>query len=280
MPLSMIDTQLVTRWCASPNFGERKDGARPDMLVLHYTGMESHDKALSWLTDPQSEVSCHYIVAEDGAITQMVTERHRAWHAGAAHWQGVTDINSCSIGIEIHNLGTLADPPRAYPEAQMAAVTVLALDICARNGIPANRVLGHSDVSPWRKRDPGEHFDWARLYRAGVGIWVPPVGLAGDNGDKDDGLPHIHPEIDATIATAGADALGRGTEGEKVGELQRAFSDFGYRLDVTSCFDETTEQVVAAFQRHWRPARVDGVADASTLATFERVRAASQLLIV
>ena len=163
------DSSLVTLYCPSPNIGPRKEGRDPDLLLLHYTGMESAEGALAWLTTPQSKVSCHYLVDEDGRITQMVAEEMRAWHAGHAHWAGEDDINSCSIGIEIHNPGHEFGYPD-FPDAQMQALEALCLDILARHDIPLQRVLAHSDVSPGRKSDPGEKFDWQRLAREGLAL--------------------------------------------------------------------------------------------------------------
>jgi len=163
----VIATGLPHIWCPSPNFGERKSAI--DMLLIHYTGMHSGQAAVNWLCAPESGVSCHYLVDVDGAITQMVCESKRAWHAGKSCWQGVEDINSCSVGIEIQNAGPLADFPE-FPLAQIDAVIVLSKDIISRHGILAERVLGHSDVAPGRKIDPGEKFPWARLADHGVGL--------------------------------------------------------------------------------------------------------------
>ena len=164
------------------------------MLILHYTGMPSCEDAIRCLASPQSGVSCHYVVDEDGAITQMVPEAFRAWHAGVSYWQGIEDINSCSIGIEIHNPGHDGAYPD-FPDAQMAAVEALCLDIVDRNGIPPRRVLAHSDVAPRRKIDPGEKFDWAKLAQAGIGHWVEPADITcGDSlelGDAGDGVMNL-----------------------------------------------------------------------------------------
>ena len=247
MPLiASIDTKLVSRWVPSPNFGPRADGRAPDMLLLHYTGMPSHDAALAWLTDAQSKVSAHYLIDCDGTITQMVAEDKRAWHAGRAYWAGESDINSCSIGIEIHNPGHEGGYPD-FPEEQMQAVVALCRDICARHAIAPGRVLAHSDVAPERKPDPGEKFDWARLYRNGVGLWVPAAPIEGDTG------------------------LGPGDQGAAVEELQRALARFGYGIKPSAVYDQATSQVVTAFQRHWRPQRVDGRADRSTIVTLARL---------
>mgnify|MGYP003729575417 CR=1 FL=1 len=240
------DTPLAARLAPSPNFEPRRAGFAPDMLLLHYTGMTCAEKAIAWLADPQSKVSAHYVIDEAGSITQMVGEAYRAWHAGAAHWAGVDDINSCSIGIEIHNPGHEHGCP-PFPDKQMRAVEALCLDIIQRHRIPARRVLAHSDVAPRRKRDPGEAFDWARLAASGIGHYVEPVPIAGDDG------------------------LGRNDAGNAVMRLQRQLRAYGYWIEPTGLYDEHTEFVVAAFQRHFRPALVNGRADASTIETLDRL---------
>jgi N-acetylmuramoyl-L-alanine amidase len=247
------DSHLVSRIEASPNFEPRRGGMAPDMLILHYTGMTSCERAIRWLAAPESRVSCHYVIGEDGCITQMVAEAHRAWHAGASHWAGADDVNSHSIGVEIHNLGHDHGYPD-FPDAQMRAVEALCLDIIARWGIAPPRVLAHSDVAPRRKRDPGEKFDWARLARAGVGHWVEPAPSGDDEG------------------------LGLGDTGNAVMRLQRQLRAYGYWIEAHGLFDEHTEIVVAAFQRHFRPALVDGRGDASTVDTLDRLIASKSLV--
>jgi N-acetylmuramoyl-L-alanine amidase len=227
----------------SPNHGERKDGRRPDMLLLHYTGMPIETEALQWLCNPLSEVSSHYFVFEDGRVLQLVPEARRAWHAGASIWAGETDINSASIGIEIANAGHPGGLP-PFGDAQIESVIALTHDVAARWTIPPDRVLGHSDVAPGRKQDPGERFPWDRLYRSGVGHWVPPA-----------------PVRDGRF-------FARGDEGMPIEALQAMLAMYGYGIPLTGVFDATTEAVVAAFQRHFRPERVDGVADASTITTL------------
>jgi N-acetylmuramoyl-L-alanine amidase len=148
------DSPLATLWCPAPNREPRREDRVPDMLVLHYTGMESSDAALDWLTREDSKVSCHYLVDEDGRIAQMVRESERAWHAGQSLWAGETDLNSCSIGIEIHNPGHEFGY-RDFTEAQMRSVEALCLDILGRHAIPRERVVAHSDIAPGRKLDPG-----------------------------------------------------------------------------------------------------------------------------
>jgi N-acetylmuramoyl-L-alanine amidase len=143
----------------SPNHDERKLGV--DLLLLHYTGMKTAADARARLIDPAAKVSSHYLVDEDGGIAQLVPEARRAWHAGLSSWKSVTDINSCSVGIEIVNPGHEFGY-RDFPEAQIEAVIALCRDIVARHSIPARRVLAHSDVAPARKEDPGERFPCER----------------------------------------------------------------------------------------------------------------------
>ena len=174
------DSSLVADVKPSPNYGERVGGRAVDMILLHYTGMPDADGALARLCTDGSEVSAHYVVMEDGRIVQCVRETLRAWHAGVSSWAGETDINSCSIGIEIVNRGHDWGYPD-YPSRQIAAVTALCRGIMLRHKIPARRVLGHSDVAPTRKKDPGEKFPWQSLAASGVGLWVPPAPqTAGD----------------------------------------------------------------------------------------------------
>lgn len=146
----------------SPNFGPRKGGVAPDMIIIHYTGMTGTDTALDRLCDPGPEVSAHYLISETGQCYQLVEEAWRAWHAGVGSWDGCMDINSQSIGIELANPGPLLDFP-PFPEPQILALETLIADIRSRWVIPSGRILGHADVSPGRKIDPGPKFDWARL---------------------------------------------------------------------------------------------------------------------
>ncbi len=240
------DTFLPAICHPAVNFEPRREGLRPYILLLHYTGMESAERALSWLCVADSGVSCHYLIDEAGRITQMVSEAMRAWHAGDAYWAGETDINSASIGIEIHNPGHGLGYPN-FPEEQMRAVEALCLDIVGRHRIRPEHVLAHSDVAPWRKRDPGEKFDWGRLAGVGIGRWVEPARIEGDAG------------------------FGAGDEGLEVERLQQRLSAYGYRSEATGVFDEATELVVTAFQRHFRPALVSGRADHSTIETLNRL---------
>lgn len=242
------DSPFAQAVMVSPNRGARV-GSDLDTLILHYTGMPTAQGALERLCDPAAEVSAHYFVFEDGRIVQMVPEADRAWHAGAATWAGSRDINSRSIGIEIAHPGHAGGLP-PYPEAQIAAVTRLARDIVVRRAIPSPRVLAHSDVAPARKEDPGEGFPWERLARAGVGHWVPPA-----------------PMRDGRFFAVG-------DTGQPVEALQAMLALYGYEQPVTGQFDEAMRAVVTAFQRHFRPARIDGVADASTITTLRDLIAA------
>jgi N-acetylmuramoyl-L-alanine amidase len=243
------DTPLAARVFPSPNFGARAGGQRPSILLLHYTGMASVEAAIQWLATPESNVSCHYVIGEGGEIVQMVPERHRAWHAGVSHWRGCGDINSSSIGIEIHNPGHDLGYPD-FPDAQMAAAEALCLGIIARHGIEPRNVLAHSDVAPRRKIDPGEKFDWARLAANGIGHWAAPVPVCG------------------------GEALTHGARGGEVTRLQETLRNYGYGIEATGEYGEETEFVVSAFQRHFRPSLVDGRADRSTVETLAALLAA------
>jgi N-acetylmuramoyl-L-alanine amidase len=239
------DSFVVAEVTPSPNADERKDGRAPDIVLLHYTGMESGEAALARLCSAESKVSSHYVVFEDGRIVQCVPEARRAWHAGVSSWAGETDINSLSIGIEIVNPGHEFGY-RDFPLRQVAAVISLCKSILTRRGpIARERVLAHSDVAPARKQDPGERFPWELLHDSGIGHWVrpAPAGIAGAS-------------------------LQAGDRGEAVQRLQSGLKGYGYGLAETGVYDDDTRLVVAAFQRHFRPARVDGIADPSTVRTL------------
>jgi len=212
----------------SPNHNARPAGTPIDILLLHYTGMETAEAALDRLCDPEAKVSAHYTIDEDGTIYRHVDEARRAWHAGKSYWAGATDVNGRAIGIELVNPGHEFGY-RPFPEPQMTALIALAAEIVARHAIPPHRVLAHSDVAPDRKQDPGELFDWERLAAAGIGLWPKPSAVK----DRD------------------ADDL-----------LKR----FGY--------DPDADGVVAAFQRHFRPSRIDGIVDAETLGRLSALVAA------
>ncbi|MEM7719502.1 MAG: N-acetylmuramoyl-L-alanine amidase [Pseudomonadota bacterium] len=154
----------------SPNFGSRKGGAGIQLIVLHYTAMESAEAALDRLCDPDAEVSAHYLIGQDGALYTLVPDDQRAWHAGTGTWAGRADVNSASIGIELDNSGT-----GPYAEPLMTTLEALLADLLERHALPAKAVIGHSDLAPSRKKDPGPYFDWARLARADLSIWPEPA---------------------------------------------------------------------------------------------------------
>jgi N-acetylmuramoyl-L-alanine amidase len=245
MPSFPPDSFIVADVAPSPNHDERKDDCPPDMILLHYTGMQTGEAALERLTTASSRVSAHYLVFENGRVVQCVPEALRAWHAGVSFWAGESDINSHSIGIEIVNPGHEFGY-RNFPLRQIAAVISVCKSIITRRGpISADRILAHSDVAPARKQDPGEKFPWELLSKSGVGHWVraAPLHLAGLS-------------------------LNPGDQGEAVARLQRTLRDYGYGIEETGRYDDATRHVVTAFQRHFRPARVDGIADPSSFMTL------------
>ena len=237
----------------SLNFNDRKQ--KLDLLVLHYTGMEDGSSALARMQYEAAEVSAHYMVDVDGTIHQLVAEDKRAWHAGRGSWQGDEDLNSRSIGIEIVNGGhniPLADgslPP--YTRAQINAVLALCKDIVARNAIPPTRIVGHSDIAPTRKEDPGEHFPWEEFASHGIGVWPEPTAFA--------------PPVEDRITI--------GAKGPRVAEIQHMLKVIGYGINVNADFDALTRDVVIAFQRRWHQANVTGEADIATVKLIERVAA-------
>jgi N-acetylmuramoyl-L-alanine amidase len=235
----------------SPNHGDRK-GRVPDAIILHYTGIATGEAALEHLCAAASQVSAHYLVHEDGGLFQLVPEERRAWHAGIGVWACDRDMNTVSIGIEIANHGHVGGLP-PYPAAQIETVIALCRDVSARWKISPTRILAHSDLAPDRKIDPGEHFPWGRLAKAGIGHFVAPCAI------KD------------------GPRLERDAEGPEVEALQAMLASYGYGLDVTGVYDAKTNSTVTAFQRHFRPARVDGVADPSTIETLRRLIAALPL---
>ncbi len=209
------------------------------MLVLHYTGMQTAEAALERLTAAEAGVSAHYLIDRAGRLYRLVPETERAWHAGVSRWRGVSDVNSASIGIELENKGHEFGP-EPYPAAQMEVLTALTGEIVARHGIEARNVVGHSDIAPSRKQDPGEWFDWAALAAEGIGLWPSP-----------------RPSRGRVLAT--------GDQGEDVERFQAALATYGYGLVADGRFGPVTRATVAAFQRHFRPQTVDGVADLETL---------------
>ena len=246
MPQFVPDSSVVERVEPSPNFDERTGLGRPDMIVLHYTGMQFSHEAIHRLCDTKARVSAHYVVLETGSIVQLVPEAKRAWHAGVSVWGGDPDINSRSIGIEVCNPGHDFGYPD-FPPRQIAATITLCRSILTRNIIRPENIVAHSDVAPSRKQDPGEKFPWKLLAQSGVGLWVD-VGAVAD-----------------------AEPLKPNDTGTKIADLQKALAEYGYGIDVSGRYDVATTEVITAFQRHFRPAQVDGIADASTLQTLRKL---------
>lgn len=243
-----LDTGLTATPFASPNHGERKRGRTPDSLILHYTGVPTGEAAIELLCDPVMQVSAHYVVMPDGALLQLVPEARRAWHAGRGVWAGETDMNDVSIGIEIAHQGHKdGGPAYPYPAEQIATVIALSQDIMARWRIAPERVLAHSDIAPERKIDPGEFFPWPHLAKAGVGHYVAPCPVT-------DG-PRLEPDA----------------HGAEVEDLQAMLARYGYGIEINARYDARTQTVVRAFQRHFRPALVDGIADVSTVGTLRKL---------
>jgi N-acetylmuramoyl-L-alanine amidase len=221
--------RLVER--PSPNHDARPGAV--DMLILHYTGMPEGEAALERMCDPEAKVSAHYMIDEDGTVYRLVPEERRAWHAGVSFWAGEKNVNGRSIGIELVNPGHEWGY-RPFPTAQIEALIELSRSILGRHSIPARRVLGHSDVAPDRKTDPGELFPWQALAKNGVGLWPSSGTLNGD--------------------------------------FAEALAAFGY--GVSPDVPASLECVTAAFQRHFRPALIDGVADAECAAILAGLVAA------
>ena len=235
----MASPLLTAIEAPSPNFDERQ--SPPDMIVLHYTGMQTGEAALERLQDLNPpRVSCHWMVEEDGRLFRLVPEERRAWHAGRSFWKGQTALNAVSIGIELVNPGHEFGY-RAFPEAQVSTLLALMDDIRSRWTVPDTRIIGHSDIAPDRRADPGELVPWKRLAEAGHGLWVEP--------DPSPGPP-----------------LAEGEEGTGVFALQAGLTRLGYDCAPSGTFDEATKTVVTAFQRHWRPQQIDGIADGETRA--------------
>lgn len=229
---------LTIRDHPSPNHDERPDHTPIDTLILHYTGMRSAGEAIDRLCDREAAVSSHYVVDEDGSIHRLVSEDRRAWHAGVSYWRGHTALNGRSIGIEIVNPGHEWGY-RPFPALQMAVVADLCLDILSRHPIPPRNVIGHSDVAPDRKQDPGELFDWWGLAQAGVGLWpedAPDLGITGAVRDA------------ATLRS-----------------VRAALHGIGYRVAPEGALDPALSTTLRAFQRHWRPEAITGQADDGTL---------------
>ena len=234
----MISQALAITKTPSPNFDTRT--LPISLIVLHYTGMDSALSALERMRDPSAKVSAHYMIDEAGKIFHLVDEDNRAWHAGVSSWHGETNINSASIGIEIVNGGhDYGLPP--FPDVQIMAVIALTKDIMKRRNIAAMNVIGHSDIAPQRKLDPGEKFPWSGLGAAGIGVWPQAV-------DPD------------TRELFAPNARGRG-----VSIAQSGLAHLGYCAQVTGELDPLTVSILKALQRRYRPDLINGHIDVQTL---------------
>ena len=222
----------------SPNFDARS--SPPDMVVIHYTGMVSGEAALERLRDPAAKVSSHYMIGRDARVFALVAEERRAWHAGVSFWKGSRDVNALSIGIELVNPGH-EHGYLPFPHTQIDALIALLEDVRERWEIADGDIVGHSDVAPARKIDPGELFPWRRLSEAGHGLWAEPPPAPGPT-------------------------LSLGDSGLGVFALQAALTRLGYDSPPSGEYGADTAVLVTAFQRHWRPERVDGAADGETRA--------------
>ncbi len=230
------------------NQDERPINAHISILVLHYTGMATAKAALHRMQDPTAKVSAHWCIDEDGRIYSLVPEKLRAWHAGLSYWRQKYLVNDISIGIELVNPGH-ENGYRPFPARQMKSLTGLAIEILSRYEIPAQNVVGHSDISPHRKKDPGELFDWRRLSESGIGLWPTHLNKLNDH------FP----------------ALSKGSQGLSVKTLQEGLFNYGYGLNVDGIYGEESESVITAFQRHFRQGKVDGIADNATLAILQNL---------
>jgi len=222
---------------SSPNFNVRPEGAEIDMLVLHYTGMPTAQDALDRMCDPKAEVSSHYMVEETGNVIALVDEDKRAWHAGVSKWRGRDNINHYSIGIEIVNPGHEFGYSR-FPAEQMEAVAELCLSVLGRYKIPSYNIVGHSDIAPLRKQDPGERFDWKWMAEKGVGVFP-----------------------DIPKKTPYEDGVEIGMRNDRVYDLQSRMRKYGYSVEVDGYFGPNMSQIVQAFQRRFMPIRLDGIWD-------------------
>ncbi|MBX7146570.1 MAG: N-acetylmuramoyl-L-alanine amidase [Alphaproteobacteria bacterium] len=216
----------------SPNFNSRPIGQTINILLIHYTGMQNGSVALDRMCDPQSKVSAHYMIEENGDIFALVEEKNRAWHAGIGGWQNEDNINNCSIGIELVNPGHKFGY-RPFQEKQMISLINLAKKILARHPIPPRHVLGHSDIAPLRKEDPGELFDWKRLADNGIGLYPDDTFI-----HKDKNLYEWKNDIY---------------------QLKCNLRKFGYILGINSIYDDELKAVITAFQRHFHPHICDGL---------------------
>ena len=262
----------------SPNFNERPTVV--DSIIIHYTDMMSAQKALEWLINPESQVSCHYLIDEEGQIYKLVEEKMRAWHAGESYWQGRTNINDCSIGIELANPGhTHGYIP--FPEVQINSLINLCKEIQNRWRIPSSRILGHSDIAPQRKQDPGHLFPWEKLAKEGLGLW--PTSIYS----LDMKAPYMcHHPLSSSRRRGSKQCMGSRLRGNDTGGHSHKGSSTHLGIDghsrqlnvievLSEIGYETTSPTHAlmAFQRHFQPHKVDGIADQETYSLLYKIQA-------
>lgn len=211
--------------CPSPNFNKRPSSRNPELIIIHYTGMQPAGDALSKLCNPDAAVSAHYLIEKNGSIYRLVEDKNRAWHAGLSYWQGERDINGISLGIELDNGGHDFALP-SYPAKQIEALLSLLSELSQKYHISPERIIGHSDIAPSRKIDPGEHFPWEILHKYGFGLWP------GDLPVRD--------------------------EPQSIPQVQEILEEIGYDCPQTNILDPLTVAVIQAFQRHFTPAEITG----------------------
>ena len=216
---------IPVRRFLSPNFNERPTPKKVDLIVIHYTGMVTAQAALTRLCEPAAQVSSHYLIEKNGYLHELVDEKKRAWHAGISFWKGETDINGISLGIELDNGGHDFGLP-AYPEDQIKTLLLLLDKLVTQYSLHKERIIGHSDVAPTRKRDPGEHFPWLVLHKKGFGLW--PESCA------------VNPEP------------------QSIYEIQKKLGEIGYNCPFTGILDLQTTATIKAFQQHFTPQEITG----------------------
>lgn len=218
----------------SPNYEARPVSTVIDTIIIHYTGMRSADDALQRLCDPVAKVSAHYVIDEEGCVYQLVEDSQRAWHAGLSYWRGKEQLNDMSIGIELVNPGHEFGY-RPFPNAQIKSLIALCTQLIARHPIKQHHIIGHSDIAPKRKEDPGEFFNWQHLAEHGIGIWH---GIS---------LPPQKPKP----------LIQKGDSNERVSTMQTQLAKYGYQIPQHGIFDDDTAATVIAFKRRFYPSNLE-----------------------
>jgi len=233
----------------SPNYNDRPAGCLVDTIVIHYTGMQTAAEALARLCDRDAQVSAHYLIDLEGQVYSLVAEEKRAWHAGVSHWQGVDNLNHSSIGIELVNKGHEFGY-HEFPARQISSLIQLLKAIHSRHPVIPGKVVGHSDIAPERKQDPGERFPWQRLFDQGFGLLPVKTATVKDTGP----------------------VLKVGDSGPQVAAAQAQLAAVGYAVRQSGLYDQNTEMCVRAFQRHWRQENISGDLDCETLIRLDNIK--------